>query len=131
MTLPDEIQAAIEAHARFTFPEEACGLLASDADGRMRMAYCLTNVERSTNRFTIDPDEHFAALQHAGRNGWTLSGSFHSHPTSPPLPSAADDAGALDPDWIHVIAGPVEPGPLRIAVYRRVAGRLVEIGRAA
>lgn len=122
MNLPDEIQAAIVAHARFSFPDEACGLLASDADGHWRMAYCLTNADASSHRFTVDPDEHFGALRHAERNGWTIAGSFHSHPTSEPVPSRADIAGALDPEWVHLIAGPVEPGPIRVEAFRVVDG---------
>ena len=30
--------------------------------------------------FLVDPVEHFAALQHAEGNGWTIGGVFHSHP---------------------------------------------------
>lgn len=125
--LPAEIRTAIESHARSTFPEEACGLLAADATGRIRMAYPLTNLRASSHAFTIDPDEHWGALQHATRQGWNLCGAFHSHPRSAPVPSRADVAGALDPGWITVIAGPVDPGPLEIAAYRIDAGRVERI----
>lgn len=120
------------AHARFAYPREACGLLASDSAGRLRMAYCLTNSEQSTHRFTVAPDEHFGALRHAERNGWRITGAFHSHPTSAPSPSAADVAGALDPEWIHVIAGPVDPGPIRLEAYRIASGHVewIEMGAA-
>jgi len=120
--LPTEIRTAIESHAIAGFPQEACGLLAADADGFLRMAYPLTNVEASTHRFTIDPDEHWGALRHAERNGWSICGAFHSHPTSPPRPSGADLAGALDPEWVHVIVGPVDPGPMELAGYRIEGG---------
>jgi proteasome lid subunit RPN8/RPN11 len=120
--LPQEIRAAIEAHARHEFPYEACGLIAADGAGAIRMAYPLSNVERSTSRFTIHPDEHWGALQHAERNGWQIGGAFHSHPTSAPMPSRSDVDGALDPDWIHLIAGPVEPGPVTVRAFRIVKG---------
>ena len=35
MRLPDQIRDAMVAHARFCYPEEACGLLAFDDDGRL------------------------------------------------------------------------------------------------
>jgi proteasome lid subunit RPN8/RPN11 len=105
--LPEPIRQAIETHARWAFPQEACGLIASDGDGDLRMAYCLTNIEQDPNRYTVDPAEHFAAQRHAERNGWQIAGAFHSHPRSAAIPSAHDVAGALDPNWIYLIAGPV------------------------
>jgi proteasome lid subunit RPN8/RPN11 len=125
--LPTEIHMAIECHARAVFPDEACGLLASDETGRLRMAYPLTNAESSPLRFRIDPDEHWGALQHAERNGWSICGSFHSHPTTAPVPSRADVEGALDPGWVHLIAGPVEPGPMTVAAYRITDGTVTSI----
>lgn len=125
--LPAQIRCAIEAHARFAFPEEACGLLALDREGRVRMAYCLTNADASPHRFTVDPDEHYGALCHAERQGWRIGGSFHSHPRSSPLPSDADVEGALDPTWIHVIAGPVDPGPVEIRAYAIATGSAEEV----
>ncbi|HAX81025.1 MAG TPA: hypothetical protein DCY40_00460 [Actinobacteria bacterium] len=103
--LPPEVMATIVAHARAVAPEEGCGLLAVDESGEVRHAYCLGNVERSPVRFTIDPDGHFAALRHTEAMGWIIGGDFHSHPRSAALPSRTDVAGALDPDWLHVIVG--------------------------
>ena len=88
--LPDDIRAAIEAHARWCFPEEACGLLALDSSGSLRMAYCLTNAAASAERFTVHPVEHYRAIEHAERHGWHIGGDFHSHPRSPAVPSASD-----------------------------------------
>jgi len=124
--LPDPIRQAIEAHARWVFPHEACGLIASNADGELRMAYCLTNIEHDPSRYTIDPVEHFAAQAHAERNGWLITGAFHSHPHSAAIPSAHDVAGALDPNWTYVIAGPVgEQVPIK--AFRIRAGIVTEI----
>jgi proteasome lid subunit RPN8/RPN11 len=123
--LPTQIRTAIEQHGRFCFPDEACGLVAGDDDDPLRMAFCLTNTDRSGNSFTIDPDEHFGALRHAEKRGWRITGSFHSHPESTAVPSAADIAGALDPEWIYLIAGPIEPGPIAVRAYRILKGRVV------
>ncbi len=90
-------------HARFCHPEEACGLLASAVPGRLRFAYPLTNIEASRTSYTVDPTEHFRALQHAEARGWELTGVFHSHPHSEAFPSATDVAKALEPDWLYVI----------------------------
>jgi proteasome lid subunit RPN8/RPN11 len=103
--LPGQIHEAMVAHARFTDPEEACGLVAGDRQGRLQMVYCLTNVEHSATSYTIDPTEHFRALRHAESSGWDLVGAFHSHPRSPAFPSATDVRLAAEPDWIYFIVG--------------------------
>ena len=123
MHLPTQIRTAIEQHGRFCFPDEACGLVAGDDDDPLQMAFCLTNTDRSGSSFTIDPDEHFGALRHAERRGWRITGSFHSHPRAAAEPSAADITGALDPEWIYLIAGPVEPGPIAVRAFRILDGR--------
>jgi proteasome lid subunit RPN8/RPN11 len=103
--LPGQIHEAMVAHSRFTDPEEACGLVAADRQGRLRMVYCLTNAEHSTTSYTIDPTEHFGALRHAESFGWELVGAFHSHPRSAAFPSATDLRLAAEPQWIYFIVG--------------------------
>ena len=92
MEVDRQIIHAMIAHTRFVHPREACGLLASDGDGQMRMVYCLTNTRNSLSRFSLDPTEHYRAIGHAESMGWEISGVFHSHPTSAPYPSATSTA---------------------------------------
>ena len=116
--IPGEMVAAMIAHARFAAPEEACGLLAADEEGRWRMVYCLTNRESSPYGFTVDPNEHYRAMRHAERNGWGIAGVFHSHPKSAAAPSATDVAGALDPDWLYVIVSVQRPDVPDVRSFR-------------
>jgi proteasome lid subunit RPN8/RPN11 len=119
--LDPELVAAIVQHMKFCAPEEACGLLGVDAGGEPVMAYCLTNVDSSPRqRFTVDPAEHFRAMRHAEANGWTIGGSFHSHPRGRAVPSPVDVAAALDPGWWYVVAGPVSRPEVR--AFRIVDG---------
>jgi len=99
---PQHVEAFL-AHARFSAPEEACGLLAFDEPRRLRFVYCLTNTDRSAHRFTVDSAEHFRALEHAERNGWEIAGAFHSHPAGSARPSATDIETAGTSSWVHVI----------------------------
>jgi proteasome lid subunit RPN8/RPN11 len=105
MELPVEIRRAMVAHGLFSLPEEACGLLAADEEGRLRMAYCLSNADRSPATYTLEPQEHFRALRHAETCGWHLAGVFHSHTHSPAYPSPTDVAQALEPNWLYVVVG--------------------------
>lgn len=105
LRIPDDVREAILNHASNCAPNECCGLVASDEDGQISFAYPLTNCEPSPISYTVDPEEHFAALQHAESRGWTLSGAFHSHPKGPATPSVIDVQRANEPDWIYLIVG--------------------------
>jgi proteasome lid subunit RPN8/RPN11 len=125
LQLPDDVRRAIHAHAESCAPNECCGLLASDPEGRLRFAYPLTNTQPSPVSYTIDPDEHFGALCHAEDRGWEVSGVFHSHPNGPATPSAIDIRGALDPAWVYLIAG---RGQIRGYRIRRGATEEIQLG---
>lgn len=127
MKLPDQIRQAMIAHARFAHPDEACGLLAVDQRGSLRMAYCLTNSKRSPVAFTIDPEEHFGAMTHAERRGWAIGGVFHSHPATPAAPSRTDLAADLDPEWLHFIVGLTDPDRPEVRAWRIGHGRAAEV----
>jgi proteasome lid subunit RPN8/RPN11 len=116
---------AMQAHAVFCLPDEACGLVAADARGKLTMVYCLTNLDASPYRFTVDPAEHFAAWRHASGRGWEIVGSFHSHPHSAAAPSATDVAGALDPNWVYFIVGSVSSAQSEVRAYQ-IRGGVVD-----
>ena len=105
VTVPAQVREAMVSHAKSCLPEEACGLIAVDDDGIIQFAYPATNVDRSRVRFTVAPKEHFAAIKDAESRGWTIGGSFHSHPESAAFPSARDVEGALDPSWLYLVVG--------------------------
>ncbi|MDP8959482.1 MAG: M67 family metallopeptidase [Actinomycetota bacterium] len=126
MEVPPPIREAMVAHARFCFPEEACGLLAADQDGRLRMAYCLTNIEHSPTTFTLDPTEHFRALKHAERLDWHLAGVFHSHTHTAPYPSPRDVALANEPHWLYLIVGLADWAEPSLGGYWIREGKVLE-----
>jgi len=126
MLIPAPIYRAMVAHARFEFPNEACGLLAADETGALRMCYSLTNADQSPISFTVEPTEHFRAMQHAERNGWELAGVFHSHTHSEAVPSATDRRQALEPDWLYVLIGPSASDQPDVRAYRIVDGGVTE-----
>lgn len=117
MKVPAEIRRAMEAHAEFCYPEESCGLLAADDDGRLLMAYCLTNADRSPVTYSLDPEEHFHAMRSAEARGWHLAGVFHSHPASRAYPSPTDVERALEPDWLYVLVGRADSGRPEVRAF--------------
>ena len=117
------VRRAILDHARRALPDECCGLLigaASDRETRVTLAWPARNLRRSPTRYLVDPADHFAAIRTARRAGLAVVGAYHSHPSSPPSPSATDTREADDTELVYVIASPV--GALR--AYRLDGGRL-------
>lgn len=104
--LDDQIVVAIKSHADNCAPEECCGLIASDQDGRICFAYPLTNAEHSTTSFNLDPYETYRAFTHAEDQGWNISGVFHSHPVGPEGLSSSDLSGTPDSSWLHLLLSP-------------------------
>ena len=116
VVIPREAIAVMIAHARSCAPNEACGLVAGQG-GVVTKVYALSNMDAAPDRFTLDPTEHFAAVQDAEANGWAIAGAFHSHPSSAPIPSASDLDGGGDPGWVNLIVG-VEGGGIAVRAYR-------------
>lgn len=98
-------------HAREERPVEACGYLAGK-DTRVKKMFRMRNVDESEEHFMFDPEEQFAVAEKASEAGLTLIAVYHSHPSSPPRPSAEDIRLAYDPEIIHVILSTMAPKPI-------------------
>jgi proteasome lid subunit RPN8/RPN11 len=95
LLIPRPVYAAMLAQAVAEAPLECCGLLAGPAAGqggqRRVMARCpLVNALTSPNEYESDPKSMFLAMKDMRRHGWEVLAVYHSHPTSPPVPSRKD-----------------------------------------
>ena len=110
--------AAIQEHARETFPEECCGFLLGPRADEKRVARVrrATNVvpENRERRYVIDPRETLAVEKELRGSGTEILGFYHSHPNHPAVPSEFDRGHAW-PWYAYVILSIVErvPGDLR------------------
>jgi proteasome lid subunit RPN8/RPN11 len=122
---------AILRHADEERPNECCGLLIGTA-GRVERAARARNLHASPTRYQVDPADHFAAIRAARADGLAVVGAYHSHPASPPVPSATDLAEALYPEFLYLIVRPpdAERPAGEVRGYRLVDGRFVEVGLA-
>lgn len=101
------LEAAV-GHLRRCLPHEGVGLIGGRpiANGiRLERFYPGTNVDASATRYTMDPAEVIAALADIERRGLCLGAIVHSHPATPPLPSATDRREAYYPDAVVLIVG--------------------------
>ncbi|MDQ3877931.1 MAG: M67 family metallopeptidase [Actinomycetota bacterium] len=76
-------------HCREGRPNEACGLLAADSGGIVRVIK-MTNASASPVRYSLDPQEQFKAYKAMSDLGLELAGVFHSHTHTEAYPSPTD-----------------------------------------
>jgi proteasome lid subunit RPN8/RPN11 len=96
------VLTAVAAHAERAAPAECCGILLG-LDSEIVEAFSARNLSDDPGRFLVDPSDHFAARRAARERGLDVVGFYHSHPHSPPEPSATDLAEASYPDSVHLI----------------------------
>ncbi len=104
----------IRWEAERSYPNECCGILLGNIDGRRRTVSLTVTCENARqdspeNRYTIDQEKVIAALKLARSRAETIVGFYHSHPDHPPVYSGTDLAEAHWFDCSYVITS-VESG---------------------
>lgn len=89
LTLPAELLDEVIAHAIAESPRECCGLLAG-RDGVVTHRFPLENTAAGAARFESSPRSMFAAVRAMRRLVVEIVAVYHSHPTSPAVPSRTD-----------------------------------------
>lgn len=88
--------------AKAEAPIEVCGILAG-SNNRVEKLYKMTNTDRSSKRFMMEPKEQFAVVKDIRSAGLEMLAIYHSHPETSARPSAEDIRLALTPEVVHVI----------------------------
>jgi|SRR5579884_3256399 len=117
LVVPQLLLAEVVAQARQEQPNECCGLLAGVVDGgvgRVVVRYALVNALASPTRFESEPRGLFEAYRDMRRRDVELLAVYHSHPTSPPLPSRIDLEQSCGPNVVNLIVSlTTEPPAVR------------------
>ena len=133
LRIPAAVREAMIAHAQREAPNECCGLLIGKPPVISECHPARSSVP-SQNRFLINPADHFVAIRKARAAGLEVIGAYHSHPTSPALPSRADLADASDGAPVIMIVSLMPPSPTVRAFLLEKTGskeiRLVVSGAA-
>lgn len=110
LTIPQEIQAEIEAHGAASYPYEGCGLLLGESENGNNRAKAIFPVENRWEveeekriRFHISAGDMLQAELAAMREGLDIIGIFHSHPDDEPIASPRDLAWATWPGYSYLI----------------------------
>ena len=96
---------AIEAHGAEGYPDEICGLmLGADGAGTVTEVRRARNiiVERSRDRYEIDPLDQIRIQREADAAGMDILGYYHSHPDHPAQASRFDTERAWA-GYVYVI----------------------------
>lgn len=102
LEIPNHIFSQMVEQAEAEAPIEACGILAGKGS-RVKKLYEMTNTDKSSDHFLMEPAEQFRAAKRIRSAGLEMLAIYHSHPETPARLSAEDIRLALTPDVTYVI----------------------------
>ena len=111
LRVPKSIHEAMLAHAVAELPNECVGFLAGTPDGTVIDRYPLANALASPRRFESEPRSLFEAEKRRRASGLEFLAAYHSHPTSPAVPSKIDLENSYCDDVMCVIISLLSPAP--------------------
>ena len=115
--IPRRLLHSVIANATESATYEVCGWLAGKGV-RVREVYPVPNVaEEPRVSFSMDPEAQLSTMREIIVCGLELTGTYHSHPTTPALPSLRDRRLAYYPESSHLIVSLVNPCP-EVRCYR-------------
>jgi proteasome lid subunit RPN8/RPN11 len=93
-------------HARADAPNECCGMIAADAEGKLVAVHQMVNAAASPLRYVMDPTEQYQVeYKQIYDAGLDVGVVYHSHTRSAPYPSQTDINLANHPESVYVIVG--------------------------
>lgn len=118
LVLPRKLVNQILTHAQQHEHTESCGLI-SRSDGNPAHYYAVKNIAADpSTRFEMEPKQQIAAMKHMREHGEDLLAIVHSHPESPPVPSATDMQEAGYPEAFYIIVSLNTRGVLEMRGYK-------------
>ena len=116
--LPRYLVNQILEQAQNSPKEEICGLIASH-DGRPIHCYPVKNASRQpAHHFRMEPRQQIDIMRKMREQGEELYAIYHSHPDTPPTPSAEDLEQATYPDALHIIISMGITGTLQMCGFK-------------
>ncbi len=113
------------AHARVEMPLEACGILAGRNGCAVRL-YRASNADRSCVSYRLEPEEQYRIFMDIEKEGLEMLGIYHSHPTSPAVPSETDLKQAYYPEAIYLVVSLADPELPQVRAFRIVDDEVTE-----
>jgi proteasome lid subunit RPN8/RPN11 len=125
--IPEKTLVEMIAHAREEAPMEACGILGGKG-GRVLKLYRARNADRSPVSYRLYPKEQYRIFMDIEAKGWELVGIYHSHPSTPAIPSDVDKEEARYPEASYVLISLKDPDDPQIKAFRITNGSSAQEG---
>lgn len=123
--IPEKTIAEMIAHARQEAPLEACGILGGKS-GRVLKLYPARNAARSPVSYRLFPEEQYRIFMDIEARAWELVGIYHSHPSTPAIPSFVDHREAHYPESSYVLISLQDPNDPQVRSFRIANGKSAE-----
>jgi len=118
LTLPRPLATRLLFEAQKSPDAEVCGFVGSH-DGLACNVYPVRNVaDEPERRFLMDAAEQVAAIKAMRERGETMLAIYHSHPDTPPEPSAEDIIGIGYPEAVLLIVSLNIKGVLEMRAWQ-------------
>ena len=89
--------------------------------------YKMTNIEKSSVSYMLDPDEQFRVMKEMRKNGHEIVAIYHSHPYSQAYPSPVDVSLAFYPDPVYLIVGLTDKNSPEVRAFEILEGGVREV----
>lgn len=124
VAIPRTLVNRILEQAQRSPETEVCGLIAGRNDHPLR-CYPIANADpHPDHHFLMEPHQQIAAMREMRERGEQLFAIYHSHPDTPPLPSAEDLAQAAYPEALYLIVSLATVGTLQMRGFEFKGGRV-------
>jgi proteasome lid subunit RPN8/RPN11 len=122
LVLPRKLVNQVLTHAQQHEHSESCGLI-SATNGSPAHYYAVKNIAADpSTRFEMEPKQQIAAMKHMREYDEDLFAIVHSHPESPPIPSATDMQEAGYPEAYYIIVSLNTRGVLEMRGFKKTDG---------
>ena len=122
LVLPRKLVNQILTHAQQHEHSESCGLISASC-GSPANYYAVKNIASDPSvHFEMEPKQQIAAMKHMREHDEDLFAIVHSHPESPPAPSATDMQDAGYPEAYYIIVSLNTKGVLEMRGFKKADG---------
>ena len=126
MKIPRRFYDRIITHARDTYPQESCGILAGP-DTLCSHIYPIKNTDPDpVIRYLMDTKEQFWVFKNLRYNELELAAIYHSHPHTEAYPSATDVKLAFYPEAHYLLTSLQDPENPVMRAFRILDGKITE-----
>jgi [CysO sulfur-carrier protein]-S-L-cysteine hydrolase len=116
----------IVAHAQAGFPNEVCGLIATDGEQAVQV-YPIDSLDPSPVHYHMDPKQQLRAMTEIDDREWELGGIYHSHTRTRAYPSATDVRLAFYPNTLYMIVSLADESHPDLRAYRIHDAQIEEV----